>query len=174
IPQSRMDSATRETRARTPDSRSGVPTWPWRYLEATILVAVMDQEEGVSTSFCSKMILPLKSWMTASRFSQVSSSKGDTPGLVKWRSNFRPRALWRPLAEVAVEVLVWVEAAELVTMSAMGEPLTRAEMAAARGLRSWCVGGRKRPARGEAGLALTWGSWPPLVLRVGAEPGCGS
>src|ERR1700753_160480 len=85
-----MDSATRETRARAPDSRSGGPTWPWRYLEATMLVAVMDQEVGVSTSFCSKMILPLKSWMTASRFSQVSSSKGETPGLVKWRSNLRP------------------------------------------------------------------------------------
>src|ERR1700761_8091425 len=90
MPQSRMDSATRVTRARTPDSRSGVPTWPWRYLDATMLVAVMDQEEGVSTSFCSKMILPLKSWMMASRFSQVSSSKGETPGLVKWRSNLRP------------------------------------------------------------------------------------
>src|ERR1700761_2375997 len=170
MPQSRMDSATRETRARTPDSRSGVPTWPCRYLLATMLVAVMDQEEGVSTSFCSKMILPLKSWMTASRFSQVSSSKGETPGFVKWRSKWRPEP-----TRGALCVLVWVEAAaELVTMSAMGEPLTRAEMAAARGLRSWGVGCRKRPARGEAGLALTWGSWPPLVLRVGAEPGCGS
>ncbi len=39
-----------------------------------MLVAVMDQSEGTSTSFCSKMILPLKSWMMASRSSQVTSS----------------------------------------------------------------------------------------------------
>src|SRR5215472_8260660 len=121
-----MDSVTRETRARTPVSRSGVPTWPWRYLDATMLVAVMDQEEGVSTSFCSKMILPLKSWLMASRSSHVSSSKGLTPGLVKWRSNLRPRALLRPLSVVAALDEVWVEAeAALVTMSAMGEPLSQ-------------------------------------------------
>jgi hypothetical protein len=28
---------------------------PWRYLEATMLVAVMDQSAGTSTFFCSKM-----------------------------------------------------------------------------------------------------------------------
>ena len=61
MPQSRMDSATRVMRARTPDSRSSVPLRPWRYLEATMLVAVMDQSAGTSTFFCSKMILPLKS-----------------------------------------------------------------------------------------------------------------
>jgi len=37
----------------------GVPTWPCRYLEATMLVAVMDQSEGTSTFFCSKMVRPL-------------------------------------------------------------------------------------------------------------------
>jgi hypothetical protein len=58
MPQSRMDSATRVMRARTPDSRSGVPTWPWRYLLATMLVAVMDQSAGTSTFFCSKMSCP--------------------------------------------------------------------------------------------------------------------
>ncbi len=58
-PQSRMDSATRVMRARTPLSRWGVPTWPCRYLEATMLVAVMDQSEGTSTFFCSKMVRPL-------------------------------------------------------------------------------------------------------------------
>src|SRR5579875_3341192 len=88
-----MDSATRVTRARTPLSRSGVPTRPWRYLLATMLVAVMDQELGTSTSFCSKMSLPFQSWMTASRFSQVSSSKGETPGLVKWRVKRKPGVL---------------------------------------------------------------------------------
>src|SRR5579875_4163995 len=125
MPQSRMDSATRETRARTPDSRSGVPTCPWRYLDATMLVAVMDQDEGTSTSFCSKMILPLKSWMMASRFSQVSSSKGLTPGLVKWRSNFKPRAVLRPESLAGLdEVWVVAAAAGLVTISAMGQNLS--------------------------------------------------
>ncbi len=74
MPQSRMDSATRVMRARTPDSRSGVPTRPWRYLLATMLVAVMDQSAGDSTFFCSKMSLPFQSWMTASRSSQVTWS----------------------------------------------------------------------------------------------------
>ena len=74
MPQSRMVSATRVTRARTPVSRSGVPIWPWRYLEATMLVAVMDQSAGTSTSFCSKMILPLMSLMAAVRSSHWSSS----------------------------------------------------------------------------------------------------
>ena len=93
MPQSRMDSATRVMRARTPDSRSGVPTRPWRYLEATMLVAVMDQSAGTSTFFCSKMSLPFQSWMMASRSSQVISSKGEMPGLVKWRVKRRPGAL---------------------------------------------------------------------------------
>ena len=79
MPQSRMDSATRETRARTPSSRAvspapGVPLKPWRYLLATMLVAVTDQSAGTSTFFCSKMSLPFQSWMTASRRSQVISS----------------------------------------------------------------------------------------------------
>ena len=39
----------------------GADLRPWRYLEATMLVAVMDQSAGTSTFFCSKMILPLKS-----------------------------------------------------------------------------------------------------------------
>src|SRR5580700_2307985 len=45
-PQSRMVSATRPTSCRTPVSRSGVPILPCRYLDATILVAVMDQSLG--------------------------------------------------------------------------------------------------------------------------------
>ena len=58
MPQSRMVSATRATSWRTPVSRSGVPILPCRYLLATMLVAVMDQSLGTSTSFCSKMTLP--------------------------------------------------------------------------------------------------------------------
>src|SRR5579863_1259011 len=58
MPQSRMVSATRPTSWRTPFSRSGVPILPCKYLEATMLVAVMDQSLGTSTSFCSKITAP--------------------------------------------------------------------------------------------------------------------
>src|SRR5881396_3709257 len=54
-----MVSATRVTSARTPPSRSGVPRVPCRYLLATMLVAVIAQSLGTSTSFCSKMTPPL-------------------------------------------------------------------------------------------------------------------
>ena len=74
MPQSRMVSATRLTSWRTPVSRSGVPSFPCRYFEATMLVAVIDQSAGVSTSFCSKMMLPLVSVMAAVRRSHWSSS----------------------------------------------------------------------------------------------------
>src|ERR1700743_3697338 len=93
MPQSRMDSATRVMRARTPDSRSAVPLRPWRYLLATMLVAVMDQSEGTSTFFCSKIVVPFQSWITASRRSQVTWSYGETPGVVKWRLKRRPGAV---------------------------------------------------------------------------------
>ena len=52
----------------------GRAIWPWRYLEATMLVAVMDQSTGTSTSFCSKMTLPLMSLMAAVRRSHWTSS----------------------------------------------------------------------------------------------------
>ena len=66
MPQSRMVSATRVTSWRTPVSRSGVPIVPCRYLLATMLVAVIDQSLGTSTSFCSKITLPLASVIWAS------------------------------------------------------------------------------------------------------------
>src|SRR5579875_59033 len=114
-----MDSATRVTRARTPLSRAGVPTPPWRYLLATMLVAVMDQVEGTSTSFCSKMSLPFQSWMTASRFSQVSSSKGETPGRVKWRVKRKPGVL--PCCWEGAEEVEAAAGAAWVSVSAMAE-----------------------------------------------------
>ena len=40
-------------------SRSVVPSRPLKYFEATMLVAVWDQNEGTSTFFCSKMTCPL-------------------------------------------------------------------------------------------------------------------
>ena len=74
MPQSRMVSATRVTSARTPDSRSGVPMVPCRYLLATMLVAVIDQSLGTSTSFCSKMTPPCESVIDAVRSSHSISS----------------------------------------------------------------------------------------------------
>ena len=74
MPQSRMVSATRVISWRTPVSRSGVPSVPWRYLLATMLVAVIDQSLGTSTSFCSKMIPPLESVIWARRSSHSISS----------------------------------------------------------------------------------------------------
>ena len=74
MPQSRMVSATRLTSCRTPVSRSGVPICPCRYFEATMLVAVIDQSAGTSTSFCSKIVLPLVSVIDAVRRSHWSSS----------------------------------------------------------------------------------------------------
>ena len=59
---------------RTPLSRSAVPSVPCRYLLATILVAVTDQSLGTSTSFCSKIALPLASVIRAVRFSHSISS----------------------------------------------------------------------------------------------------
>src|SRR6202166_3814995 len=61
MPQSRIVSATRATSWRTPVSRSSVPVCPWRYFEATMLVAVMDQSLGTSTFFCSKIMPPWES-----------------------------------------------------------------------------------------------------------------
>ena len=74
MPQSRMVSATRVTSWRTPVSRSGVSSVPCRYLLATMLVAVIDQSLGVSTSFCSKITPPLASVIWARRSSHSISS----------------------------------------------------------------------------------------------------
>ena len=90
MPQSRIVSATRPTSCRTPVSRSGVPICPCRYFEATILVAVIDQSTGTSTSFCSKIVLPLVSVMDAVRFSHWTSSYGEMPSVEKRRVNFSP------------------------------------------------------------------------------------
>ena len=61
-------------------SRSGEPSLPWKYLLATMLVAVCDQSAGTSTSRCSKMMLPLSLPMEAVRISQRTSSYGVLPG----------------------------------------------------------------------------------------------
>ncbi len=55
-------------------SRSGVPTWPRKYLQTTTLVASWLQNAGTSTSFCSNTVLPVSELMPAVRYSQVISS----------------------------------------------------------------------------------------------------
>jgi hypothetical protein len=69
-----MVSTTREISRRTLVSRSGDPSWPRKYFEATMLVAVWLQVVGTSIPCCSKTGWPRSSLMTADRSSQVSSS----------------------------------------------------------------------------------------------------
>src|SRR5689334_25376870 len=114
-----MVSATRVTRARTPLSRSGVPSVPCRYLLATMLVAVTDQSLGTSTSFCSKIGLPLASVIRAVRFSHSISSYGDTPGLVKKRLNGKPGAFL-----LVVAALTGVALGTAVVSATVGAPFS--------------------------------------------------
>src|SRR6476661_3810075 len=57
-----------------------------------MLMAVIDQSLGDSTSRCSKMLLPLASVMLAVRSSHSTSSYAETPARVKYRGNFNPGA----------------------------------------------------------------------------------
>src|SRR5260221_9677040 len=86
-----MVSQTRESTCLTLVSRRDVPSWPRKYLETTTLVAICDQDAGISQSFCSKTTSPFSLEMTAARFSHCTSSKGCTPGVVKRRSTTSPR-----------------------------------------------------------------------------------
>ena len=65
---------TRSMSCLTLVSRSGVPTWPRKYLLTTTFVASWLQNAGTSTSFCSKTVLPLSLPMLARRVSQTISS----------------------------------------------------------------------------------------------------
>src|SRR5215831_17922197 len=73
-------------------SRSGVPRLPWKYLEATMFVAVMDQFFGTSTFFCSKITSPDSLVIAAVRYSHSTQSYGEIPSRVKYLLNSRP--LW--------------------------------------------------------------------------------
>src|SRR4051812_31932614 len=77
-------------RPRTLDSRSGEPSWPRKYFEATMFVAVWLQVVGTSMPCCSKTGWPFSSLITAERCSHVISSYGWRPALVKYRANDRP------------------------------------------------------------------------------------
>ncbi len=81
-PQPRIVLTTRPIIWRTLFSRSGLPRAPRKYLETTTLVANCDHAVGISTSRCSKTVLPFSSWMTALRVLHSTSSKGSTPGVV--------------------------------------------------------------------------------------------
>src|SRR5258708_1014248 len=73
-PQSAKVLATRPMSCLTECSRWGVPGLPRKYLLTTTLVASIDQEAGISQSFCSKTICPFSLLMTALRFSQATVS----------------------------------------------------------------------------------------------------
>ena len=68
------------TSCATLDSRSGEPILPWKYLLATMLVAVCDQSTGTSMSRCSKMTAPLSLPILALRISHGTRRKGSFLG----------------------------------------------------------------------------------------------
>src|ERR687894_2522794 len=80
-------------------SRCGLPTAPRKYFVVTMLVALMLHSAGNSTPRCPKLIEPSRQLvMTTSRRSQVTSSYGCTPAVVKTRLIFRPFPLVDALA----------------------------------------------------------------------------
>src|ERR1017187_8126445 len=88
-----MESTTRCTSCATEVSRSGEPSLPWKYLLATMLVAVCDQSTGTSTSRCSNITEPLSLPIEAVRVSQRISSYGvllASSLLVKYRGKEIP------------------------------------------------------------------------------------
>src|SRR5258708_16186019 len=91
-PQRTTVSTTRPISWRTEASRSEVPGLPWKYLLATILVAVCDQPFGTATFSCLKIVTPFSLPMRAVRFSHSTLSKGETFPSVKYRSNTKPPA----------------------------------------------------------------------------------
>src|SRR6185436_5095469 len=64
-----MVSTTRPMSCLTLRSRSGVPIWPRKYLETTMLVACCDHAFGISTSRCSNTISPRSLPIKAERVS---------------------------------------------------------------------------------------------------------
>src|SRR5512139_1364723 len=78
-------------------SRTSVPTAPRKYLVVTIVEALTDQKSGNSTPRCSKTASPVFQFVwTTSRRSQVISSYGCTPSVLKPRSIFSPFGVLRP------------------------------------------------------------------------------
>ena len=71
-----MVSTTRPISCRTEVSRSGVSSLPWKYFEATMLVAVCDQDLGTSTFSWRKITWPFSLPICAVRRSHSTASKG--------------------------------------------------------------------------------------------------
>src|SRR3954452_16639638 len=98
-------------------SRWGLPTAPRKYLVVTMLVALMLHSAGNSTPRYSKLMEPSRQLvMTTSRRSQVTSSYGCTPAVVKTRLILRPlprlgalavRRVREPARRSSVSVMVW-------------------------------------------------------------------
>src|SRR6266851_1807838 len=78
VPHRAIVSTTRSTICLTLVSRAGVPSLPRKYFDATTFVAVIDQNAGTSTPFCSKTF-PLSPGIAESRRSNSISSYGWTP-----------------------------------------------------------------------------------------------
>src|SRR3981189_2974431 len=89
-PQRTIVFTTRPINWRTEPSRSLVPGFPWKYLLATILVAVCDQLFGTSTSSWRKIVPPFSLPMSAGRLSHSIASNGDILPSVKNRSKTSP------------------------------------------------------------------------------------
>src|SRR6266446_4925851 len=81
---------TRPINCRTEPSRSPVPGFPWKYLLATMFVAVCDQLFGTSTSSWRKIVTPFSLPISAERFSHSTRSNGEIFPSVKNRSNTSP------------------------------------------------------------------------------------
>src|SRR5712692_561372 len=96
--------ATRPISCRADPSRFGVPGFPWKYLLATMFVAVCDQLLGTSTSSWRKMVAPFSFAIRAVRFSHSTVSNGDFSPSVKYRWKTRPFP--RPLAVFSAAVSV--------------------------------------------------------------------
>src|SRR5882672_7887837 len=103
-PQRTIVLATRLINCRTEPSRSGVPSFPWKYLLVTMLVAVCDQLFGTSTSSWRKRVTPFSFPISAVRFSHSTTSNGDFFPSVKYRSKLRP--LLAPPAVFSAAVFV--------------------------------------------------------------------
>src|SRR5918999_4888461 len=87
-------------------SRTSVPTAPRKYFVVTIVEALTDQKSGNSTPRCSKTVSPVFQLVwTTSRRSQVISSYGCTPAVLKTRSIFRPLAALVSVGLLTVSVI---------------------------------------------------------------------
>ena len=114
---------------RTLRSRSGVPIWPRKYFETTMLVACCDHDFGISTSRCSNTTSPRSLPMTAERSSHSTSSNGSTPASVKNRGNVSPGAAFTFFAR-GLSLSTGIGACDVPLLSTVCWPAPAAFMAA--------------------------------------------